>query len=182
MLQYSPNVENDGSIAAANGSKRTRDYARVRVPVCQAPELKWCYGDCTPGALDCSNFWKALKWRHDRGRTSGREKSQGLHMLQSRHPMSLDQLVTFPLCPSKCNDGSRDMVSRCPEARFSSCSWGGHSTPNITWDLGKQNCTNATRRKLIRRLDETPHGTGGTKRSNQETITSGNVIAVYYCV
>lgn len=28
---------------------------------------------------------------------------------------------------------------------------------------------------------EISHGTGGTKYSNQETITSGNVVAEFYC-
>lgn len=45
----------------------------------------------------------------------------------------------------------------------------------------KPNCALATSKKSIHRLYETSNGTGGTKCSGRETITSGDVIAGFYC-
>lgn len=74
------------------------------------------------------------------------------------------------------------LQSRCalPDVHLTTNFWLGCSKQNATTDPGKPTCVEATSWKLICCLYETSHRAGGTKRSNQETITSGNAIVGFY--
>lgn len=124
-------------------------------------------------AFDRGNLWNAHKRRCDGGRRSGQEMAQEPCASRTKALFPCNCLVNFSLCKS-IND-YRDLIP-C----FSTCSWPSHSIPNRTECAGKLSCTNATSSKL-HCFYETSYGASLPEHSKQETITSRNSIAGFYC-
>lgn len=87
-------------------------------------------------------------------------------------PYSYHCRISIPVC-------TRSRRNRVLHAH--ACSFGSHCATNGMQYAEMPNCANATSRKPIHSLYETPYRTGITKRSDQKTVTFGNVIVGFYC-
>lgn len=68
MLQYAPNLQNDGFIATAGDCSQTHKDARSKASGDRATQLKGCYGERTPVAPNHRDFQNAHEWRCDSSR------------------------------------------------------------------------------------------------------------------